>query len=122
MKELFPQLPKPPSSTANNLLGFIQHSNEDILTNKPKQTTMMKEVVDMCIEIVENSVVEQLFDSGITMIKTDEIGDVGSSGMVIVCCQIIDIDDRVVHEVVEAVEKVGNEGWIRIRFCGDDMD
>ena len=42
--ELFPQLSRSRISNENNLIELIHHSNEDILTNKSKQLTMMKDL------------------------------------------------------------------------------
>ena len=44
IEELFPQLTINKSSNSNNLLEFVQNSNEDILKNQSKQSTIMNDL------------------------------------------------------------------------------
>jgi hypothetical protein len=44
INELFPQLSITKTSNQNNLLELIQNSNDDLLTNQSKQTTIMNDL------------------------------------------------------------------------------
>ena len=64
-------------------------------------------------EMVENGRIEYLSDVRIKMIETNQIGNGGCSGMMIVGDWkrwiIIDVDDGVMNEMGERVEEVGDE-------------